>query len=191
MLQGNTSSSQPLSGVYLSPDDRVITPMIDYELAGQDLLDASQGLMVRVWRCWMDGVDVKVQAEGGEPVVLFSEAGISEIGIAFDQNMRWSAAYLQSGMVKLRWFDALVGQHVVSSFGPGRDVRLCLDDKRTEELGRSDIVLAYIRGTTIYFRQQRDRFLIEYTLKSGLYEGTRLRGIGMNKNLRLQFELVE
>jgi hypothetical protein len=54
----------------------------------------------------------------------------------------------------------------------------------------TDIILAYIRDNTLYYRQQRDRYGIERTLRTGLFDSVKLRNIGMARNYRLYFELV-
>lgn len=191
MLPENEASIFPLAGAYYSPDERVSSRTVDYELGGVALLDTSQGLMARPWTCWLDGADVKLQADG-DPVVHTIATGlsISELTFSFDQNMRWAIAYIQNGVLALRWFDTLVNQYVTSTFGLARNPKMALDDKRPTQFNRSDIILAYIRGNVLYWRQQRDRFLIEYTLKTDLFPNTELRSIGMNTVLRMQFELV-
>ena len=194
MLPENSPSTFSLfegAGFYLPPDDQVVTPAIDFEKGGVDLSDASQGLELKTWRVWAETNVVKLQSEDGSPIVLFEEPGVTDLALAFDQNMRWSLAYLRYGRLTLRWYDSTVSNHVVTDFGPGRCPRMCLDDKRVGNLGNSDVVFAYLRDNGLYYRQQRDRFLIEYTLKTDLYPGTRMRSIGMNRNLRLQFELTE
>lgn len=194
MLPNGVIASAPLlnpGSQYMSPDGQVVRPTVDFERGGIALLDVSQGLMAKNWRAWLDDKRVMLQADGGSPIELFQDSGITEIALAFDQNMRWSMAYLRYGVLTLRWFDAAVSGHVVSSFGHGSCPRLGMDDKRAENTPNSDIIFAYLRDNALHYRQQRDRYLIERTLKTGLYPGTRLRSIGMNKNLRLQFELVE
>ena len=190
MLPDNVASTIAFGGIYLPPDGETTSPLVDYEIGGVDLLDATQGLLVRNWKCWLDNTDIKVQPEGGVETVLFSGVGITELSFTFDQNMRWSVAYVQDDVLTLRWYDALVSAHVISSFGPGRNPRMSLDDKRRSQYQNSDMIFAYIRGSSVYYRQQRDRFLIERTLRENLFPNTRLKGMGMNRNLRLQAELV-
>lgn len=190
MLPNDTYSSIPLPSLFLDPDDRVSTPLVDYELGGVALLDASQGLMVKVWRCWLEQYNVWLQGEGDVPILLFQEIGLSEIALCFDQNMRWSVAYIQDGILKLRWYDSFVSAYVTSIFDAARTPKMALDDKRAMQLDTSDMILAYMRGSALYYRQQRDRFSVERVLRSDLYTTTRLKNIGMGKSLRLQFELV-
>lgn len=190
MLPENTHSSIAFGGVYLPPDERVTSPLVDFESGGMALLDASAGHFARTWKCWVQGLDVWLQAEGGVAEVLFQEVRITAVALCFDQNMRWAVAYTQDGILKLRWYDSVAGDHIVSTFAEGVNPKLALDDKRAAFSINSDIILAYIRGSTLYYRQQRDRFEIERVLRENLYPNTKLKSIGMNKNLRLQFELV-
>jgi hypothetical protein len=190
MLPDNVVSSIAFGGLYMSPDDRVTSSLVDYDRGGVALLDASMGLLSHNWKCYVQGIDVFLQRDGQAPILIFQESMISEMTFTFDQNMRYCVAYIQSGTLKLRWFDPVAGNFVVSSFGSAVNPKITLDDKRNESLNTSDMILAYIQGNSLFYRQQRDRFLIERTLRTGLFPNTRLKNIGMNKNLRMQFELV-
>lgn len=191
MLPDNSLSSIPAPGAYLPPDDQTPPALTDYELGGVAINDASQGLRVKVWTLFVDHEDVKLQPAGGGAVTLFSATGISDIALAFDQNMHPAVAYLQAGELKLRWYDATLGQTVTSSFGAARSPKLSLDDKRESatRAGRSDVVLAYLRGGGLYYRQQRDRFTIERLLTGGIGQEALLRSMGMSRRGRLQFEV--
>ncbi len=190
MLPDNTFSSISVSDVLLSPDDRTTSALLDYERGGVALLDASEGLLGYTWRCFTAGSDVLVQRDGQAPIVLFQATDITELSFTFDQNMHYCIAYIQQGVMRMRWFDSAVNGFVVSDFGAAINPRLTLDDKRSEAAQTSDIILAYLKDTRLCYRQQRDRFLIEYTLRGGLFPGTRLGNVGMTKALRLQFELL-
>lgn len=175
----------------MEPDNWVTTPLVDYELGGVALTDASQGLMVKPWKCWLDQFNVWLQAEDSDtPILLFQEVGLTEIALCFDQNMRWSVAYVQDGILKLRWWDSLVNSYVTTVFDVARTPKMALDDKRATQQANSDMILAYMRGNALYYRQQRDRFAIERLLRDNLYPNTKLKNIGMGKNLRMLFELV-
>lgn len=191
MLPENTYSTIPIGGLFLPPDDRVTSPVIDWERGGVALQDVTQGLDVQNWRCYLENqYGVYLQPENGEPILLFEDAGISELALCFDQQMRWSVAYIQQDILTLRWYDSQVNQHVVSRFGPALNPKMALDDKRVFNLVNSDMILAYIRGNTLWYRQQRDRFTIERALRTGLFPNTKLKNIGMSSAFRLQFELV-
>ena len=191
MMPDHVASTVPIAGLYYPPDDNVTTPIFDWELGGVALNDASQGLMVKNWKCWLQGLDIKLQPEtGGAAITLFQQTDITELALAFDQNMRWSVAYIHGGVLKLRWYDSALATYVISVFSEARNPKMGLDDKRAQMISTSDMILAYIRGNGLYFRQQRDRFLIEYALSTTLFPNTKLKNIGMNKNRRMQFELV-
>lgn len=176
--------------MYYPPEERVTTPAVDYELGGIALQDTSQGLLVRAWRVRLDDRLVKLQPDGGAEIVLFEESDITEIALCFDQNMRWCVAYMQQGILKLRWYDSSAAAYITSVFSDAVNPKMTLDDKRPSQSEVSDMILAYLRGTTLYYRQQRDRFAVERVLRTGLFPGTKLKNIGMNRNLRMQFELV-
>lgn len=191
MLPNNVASSVPIPGLWTVPDDRVTTPIVDYERGGIALNDTSQGLRVKNWKAWLDDKKVMVQGEGDAfSTELFEENQITELALAFDQNMRWSIGYVAAGVLKLRWYDSNVNARVVTVFTEARNPKMALDDKRPLADQTSDMILAYIRGNELYYRQQRDRFTVERMLKDELFPGTRLKNIGLSRALRMQFELV-
>lgn len=190
MLPQNTYSSIAIPGQFLNPDDRVNSSLVDYEQGGVALNNATQGLMSYTWKCFMEGSTVLLQREGAAEITLFSTDGITELALAFDQNMQYSVAYVQNGILKLRWYDSLVANYITTVFSDARNPCLTLDDKRQTQTGNSDVLLAYIRGTTLYYRQQRDRYSVERTLRTGLFASTILNKIGMSANYRVQFELT-
>ncbi len=125
-------------------------------------------------------------------VRLFNQAGIVSLSFCFDQNMRPCVAYETSSGVFLRWYDSAVVNYVTTSWGATfRSPRVTLDDKRlTQFATRSDIIFAYIRGEFLCYRQQRDRFTTERVLQGGVGPNTKLNNVGMNRVLRLQFDLA-
>lgn len=191
MIPGNALSSIDLPAALLSPDDMAGAPLIDYERGGVALNDASQGLQVRQWRCTVDGANVNLQADEEAPTTIFSQPGIENISFTFDQLMRPAFAYTVGSTVYLRWYDSVPAAYVTTNYGTTiRDPRLCLDDKRATQYAlSSDIIFAYLKGDSLCYRQQRDRFLTEYVLEVGLGAGIRLRNVGMTRGLRLQFDL--
>lgn len=187
----NVTSTSAVVVSFLVPDIDVTTALVDYERGGVAVQNTSQGVNSYAWTCSVDGIYVMIQREGAAPVAVFEQATIVEISFAFDQNMRPQFAYrLASGDIYLRWFDTLTNLYRTDNFGTGRNPRLALDDKRPSQSDRADVIFAYIRGDTLYYRQQRDRYTIERALRSGISAITKLKNIGMTRNLRLLFELV-
>lgn len=196
-LPNNAASSLSVSNSILPPDDLLATSAEDFERGGAALNNAATGLNVRNWRCYLgtNGSDVYVQAEGGVPELIFSVPGISGVTFTFDQLMRPVVAYTLNTTTYLRWFDTLQNAYITTELGELLYPRLSFDDKRATQYGSNgDIILAYLRSVGgslgLYYRQQRDRFNIEYALRTGLPNNTRLRAVGMNRGLRMQFELV-
>lgn len=155
---------------------------------GAEIGDASQGFLSKIWTLTTDGTAVTISAPSVAPVVVFSGAGITEVSLAFDQGMNPTIAFVDGTGAKLRWFDSLISDYTITTLPAGSETpRVCLDDIRETQQAASDIILAYVRGGSLYFRAQRDRFGVEYPLASGL--ATKLRSVNMNTGLRLQFEL--
>lgn len=189
MLPQNVLSTTVVQAPFLPPKDAPYVPLIDYELGGVALNDASQGLMVKSWRCQYLNGDFIADAAAVAPTVIFSAPQVSEFSFTFDQNMQPFITYVQSGIAKYRWFDASVSSFVIVDIpGNPQTPRCTLDDKRSFASAISDIILAYMNGTILHYRQQRDRFEIEYTLTSN-GPGV-LTKIGMNLDFRLQFEFA-
>lgn len=165
-----------------------VAARIDYEDGGIALNDPSAGLLYQRWRGRLIDNDVILDAPEYPAEVIFSAPDITEISFTFDQNMRPALAFVQGGVAKLRWFDSQAGAQVVTNIGVGViNPRVILDDKRLTQVSRSDIILGYVRDGAAYYRQQRDRFLIERLYHPGPWVG--LIKIGFNSQLRLQFLL--
>lgn len=192
MMPQNAASIVAVPGLYPPPDDQVTLPLIDYEDGGVAIQDPSQGLTGYTWRVYQVNLDVYVQRDTQTPVLQFSQSGIVELSLAFDQNMRPHIAYAtDDGHIHLRWYNSLTHLYTTTDFGIARNPRLTLDDKRQVLSSISDVLLAYIRSDNVLcVRQQRDRFGVEIELVTGILPSTKLKNIGMNNNYRVQFELA-
>lgn len=178
---------------FLAPDDLGRpTRTVDYERGGVALSDPSLGLDVKTWRARLVGDQVRISAEPYDTETVYLEAsGITELSLAFDQNMRPMVAFMQGGAAKLNWYDSLAGEVVTTTLAAGtRSPYLALDDKRDGQSGSSDVILAYILGNRLCTRQQRDRFTIETTRKWFVGNAVSIKRMGMNAGLRLQWELT-
>lgn len=186
-------SYTPVPSVLLSPDDiGRPTRVEDYEQGGSALNDAAAGLQVQNWRLRLLGTEIRIApAPYDVETTLITAAGISQCSFAFDQNMNPAVAYVQSNQAKLYWFDSVPSAMVTTVLAA--DVRspfLTMDDKREHTNTRNDVLLFYIRGNRLAYRQQRDRYTIERTL--AWFDGSMLtiRKAGMNSGLRMQIEIV-
>lgn len=195
MLPDHVLSSQLVLGYYLYPDTIDPDPFKSYELGGVALQDPSQGLMVQTWwaRLFKDGIKetsiVYIGADNVPEQVFQSDADYTEISLAFDQNMNPALAYMEDGNAKFYWYDATIPGYTTLTLPSGsRSPKCCMDDKRELENATNDMILGYMRDDKLYYREQRDRFTVEYLLKSDL--GLKdLIQVGMSSVLRLQFAL--
>lgn len=188
MLPENELSSTIIQAPFLGAKALGVSKTVDYENGGIAINDASEGLLYQIWRARLIEDNILLDAEKVEEFVLYSDTGISEISFTFDQNMRSALAFVKDDRAYLRWYDTSVGAQTVTELAS--DVitpRVSLDDKRYTQSAINDVILAYIRSGSLYYRQQRDRFLIEYFLASDITTG--LIKIGMNRQFRFQFML--
>lgn len=159
-----------------------------YALGGIALSDPSQGLQVQLWTAVADAEKVTLSAPNlAEPLLLLPEPNVTNLTLAFDQNMNFSLAYMQYGTARLHWFDTFVDEYVTTSFAGASTPRVTLDDKRELQSTNSDLILAYVLNNNLYFRLQRERFLNERLLQENV--NAKLVQMGMNVKNRLQFRL--
>jgi hypothetical protein len=199
MIPNHALSQKLMWAPFQYPDNIPVFNTTDYQMGGIGLSDASQGLQVQAWFLSLSGTpasnNVVISAPNTQPIILFSAPNITEISLAFDQNMKAAVAYVSQGNPYFWWYDATIPGYTVLSLPAGATSPRCtLDDKRIKEinLGLSDIILAYIYNNNLCYRQLRDRFTIEYVLQSNLSNlipNPTLNKIGMNTVERLQFQL--
>ncbi|MFO7287705.1 MAG: hypothetical protein C0P79_012690 [Gammaproteobacteria bacterium] len=188
-------STKSVAGPFRAPRDRKKEPLEDYELGGLAINDASAGLEVQVWRGrYLDGAIVLDVPGVVEPVSVLEIAGVTEFQFTFDQNMQPAIAYVVNDQTAhWYWFDATVPGFETLDLPEGSITPRCtLDDKRDAAGTRaavSDIILTYLRDGVLYFRAQRERYEDEHELETDL-EGYELGQFGMNRRLRLQWQLV-
>ena len=187
MIPQNRLSTLPVQSSFVEPVSRRTSPLKDYELGGIALQDGSEGIDVQLWTVEVIGNDVWLSAETVAPFIYFSRPNISEVALAFDQNMVPYVAFVQDGVAWLYWFDTAVSAMVFSSFPGMVTPRLVNDEKRMVEANNSDVILAYVSGNNLCFRAQRERFQTEHVLKESV--GGTLVAVGMNSGRRLQFRV--
>lgn len=158
----------------------------DFEDGPIALNDPSEGLFYQIWQGIASDTGVKLWDADENGTDVLSALNITEMSFTFDQNGRPSICFTQYGQTKIYWFDSSLGTVTTTTIGAGiGSPKLILDDKRQTQIGSSDIIMGYIKNEQLCYRQQRDRFLIEYILATGVVG--RLIKIGMGNNLRLQF----
>lgn len=166
--------------------------LADYEMGGVGISDSSLGLRVQLWTLRYEGGVAILSADNTPDTVLFTRPGIEQIALAFDNNMAPFVAFQDAGGAAYWWFDPLQSEHVFSGYLPtgSHDPRCTLDDKRDLQQSSRDIILAYLRGGNLYYRQQRDRYTVERLLTDE-HDLQMLVAVGMNRKNSLQFMATE
>ncbi|WP_444897898.1 hypothetical protein [Microbulbifer sp. SSSA005] len=218
MLPQNAVSSLPITTPFIGGAAGPARDITDYEMGGVAIQNPSEGLEYQIWRARIlnDGTEIVLDAREVDAYTIITGTNITEVSLAFDQNMRPVIAYVESGTAKLCWYDSSQGVQVTTSWPGVITPQVSLDDKRPIQPSASDVIFAYLRSVNgeqrLYYRQQRDRYTVEYDPMQALYDEMISQGyssaeaqavyddyqakvaasaglvkIGMSKNLRFQF----
>lgn len=170
-LPEDSFSSISLETSFVGGRSKPVRDIIDYESGGFDLQDSSRGLLCNIWRTRIlgNGTQIVLDAEpaniDGQKVpalIVITGTNITEVSTTFDSNMNPAIAYVEDGTPKLYWFDTLAGMQVTTDYPGIITPRVSLDDKRPMQSAIRDVIFTYIRDGQVYYRQQRDRYTIEY-----------------------------
>jgi hypothetical protein len=195
-IPDNRLSSLLISDHFLVPDDLVTYPLMVFELGGIGLNDPTEGLRVQTWtlRYFPASGDMVISADNTSPTVLFNRPDVTEIDLAFDQNMNPFVCFVQDGTARFWWFNTDTAQTEFTDLPANSLTPRCCgaDDKRETQTIASDIILCYVNNGALKMRMQRDRYIQEYTLQSPflhpVYElPAVIKKVGMNQKNRLQW----
>lgn len=194
-LPDDTLSATPVPGTFLEPDNVVrATRLEDYCSGGVAIGNPSPNLFAYNWKAWMDGQNGVIAREPYiDPEVLFTIADesllVTDLTLALNKNNDWNIAIGIDGTIFFRWYDALLQDYTITTYPDSCSPRLTLDDKRNAFSQSNDVLFFYLRGTSLYYRQERDRYGIERFL--GTYPGiVGLGRVGMSDRNRVQIELL-
>ena len=183
-------------GAFLYPDSlpRETNRRIDYELGGSRLYAPPEGVPRTVWSAQVESdgrLTVGPWPSGAATTLLTGLTDCTEVSLCFDSNMRPHLAWVAAGQASWYWFDSQTQQATVTALDPEvRFPRLTLDDKRELQSGSRDILLCYVRGQGLYYRQQRERYLVERHLADLPADLVMLGRVGMANTRRVQFEYL-
>jgi hypothetical protein len=195
-LPNNTLSTRPIVAPFLAPRTQVrasnVQGLTDVHYGGVAIGNPSLGLSYQIWTATCpDGLNIWLSAPNTAPFIFL--AGVTPVWVAlsFDQNSRPFIGYVTAvGTAYFYWFNTLVNQFVTTQLPPSAlydRVFASVDDLRPQNITNSDTIIAYVRSGSLFYRQQRDRYGIEYTL--GAAPG-KLVQIGMNSHWRFQFAFL-
>ena len=190
-LPNNEVSVDAQPAPLLNPDNIAYSPHLVFERGGVNLQDTSEGNISYVWRGRYRDNRIEIERDGIETIPILSGLhDVDSIDIAFDQNMNVVVAYDIFPNSYLYWFDNSVSSYQTLTFNNCRSPRVSLDDKRTQFLNASDVIFAYIKSNgDLAYRQQRDRYLIERVINTGLPDSLYLEKIGMTVTNRFYFKV--
>lgn len=191
MIPNNSISQRSVLTPMMYPDNSKFRGLMDAELGGVAIGDASQGMETYIWNCEVEANgDVKLTRNGASPIVVYNLPDVVDVSFCFDQNMRVQLAWetSQQELFFYHW-DSLANAYAVMPLGTGKTPRLTLDDKREVGATTSDVLCVYIKNNALVYRQQRDAYLQERILISTLPASTELMRVGMG-GYQLQFHLL-
>ena len=205
MIHDRSLSDEPVIGNWLQPDSIDMELLESWERGGVALNDVSEGLTYQDWKLTIEGDELVLypQQTGGRIVIFTLQAGVgarvTSLSLAFDQNMDWTALVYTSDTNETYhyWYDSTIPGYQITTYDDMTGAMLSLDDKRAEQLrlGGTDILLFYLKpgsgagNMALWYRQQRDRFGIEYNLGE-FANVTGIRRVGMSDVGRVQIELT-
>ncbi|KRG43773.1 hypothetical protein ARC78_06795 [Stenotrophomonas pictorum JCM 9942] len=160
--------------------------------------DPSQGLLVKLWTARADKKQVLLSADGVPEVVIYTHAEpVNAVTLAFDQNGNPNLTVGGISGALLYWYDATrPGMETTSLPADHLYPMLTLDDARDLNIAASDIILSYVRGGVLRYRQQRERFQIEHTPLLGdggsplTVPGKPLLHVSMTRKQRVQWTFL-
>lgn len=186
-----TPSVPAVPGNYTNRVKTAMDLLIGWEMGSLALQNPAGGLLQQLWTVvCADGQNVYVRSPSHPvPIFILADQNITEVDLAFDQNMFPFVTYVSDGLVKFYWYDPTVPGFVVSTILTlAGSPRCTLDDKRGFDVSSSDIQLLYVNYLTqkLCYRIQRERYATEHVLAPATLT-THLRCVNFADNSRLQW----
>lgn len=187
MIPGNQIASLASAGSFLAKHS-VIYGQVNLFRGGTSIGDGSAGIDVQDWRCRLAGGNsIVVEPLTIGATVTLPMPGVTAASAAFDRNMQPAIAYTVADQSFLRWYDTIAAAFVTSQFPQATNVMVVHDDVRDTSTSTSDVIVTYQRGTGVFWRQQRDRYTIEYTATAST-QG-KLSAFGMGTQWRMLWQI--
>lgn len=189
VVDGNKWTDVPADGPFLAPYNERFNPFRQNVLGGISLNNGSQGRMVQQWTIWYDK-DINyifVGPKDQSPVWSRPEPGVLGLSLAFDNNMNLVIAYRKIDGCYLYYYNTLSSGYTTRFFPDATACRVAVDDPRDFNNGNSDVIFVYTLNNKLYYRQQRDRYDIEYFIADTKRQ---LQRAGPTSGYRFKIELI-
>lgn len=187
MIPANAFTPIPIVSNFQYPYNEPYSPLSQNVYGGVAIGDASLGRQVKVWNVSYNGSFINVKPADGPIAFSLEQGGVLSVSLAFDNNMGLVIAWTTTSGASLYYFNTLTSTYITRFFADISSCRVCVDDAREFYSANSDVIFSYTRSGTLYYRQQRDRYDVEYTIGT---TSKQLIRAAPNVGNRLQFQLV-
>lgn len=184
---GERVTDPALVSQFVPPYDLEYNPLEEIVLGGTALGDGQAGREVQAWVIFYEGGSIKIAPEGGAVAFSMAVAGVTSVSLAFDSNMSQSIAYQTAAGAHIYRFDSIASTFITTLIPGATSCRAGVDDLRFFNSAASDVIFAYTLDNVLYYRQQRDRHAVEYTI--GPSHGLTLMRVAPTVLHRCQFKL--
>lgn len=187
MIPNNAFIDPPLPAPFNSPYNLPPSQLSRACRGGIALNNASRGRDFQNWYVWWEeGVAyfgpeaTPLVAAGSLPI-----PGVTQISMAFDNNMNPILAWMDATGAHIRYFSAATTSYVIIDITGATSCLVVVDDPRNFYNANSDAVFAYTLSTGLWYRYQRENYSVARQVDN---RPNRLMRMGMGTQNRFQFE---
>lgn len=187
MIPHGTFITPPITAAFKPPGDQAYLPLYQIATGALELGDGNGGREQQLWEVAYVGGEARIAKVGEAYELAIPLVGVLTISLAFDANMGEVLAYATASGCSLRFFNSVTSLYETLEIAGASSCRVVVDDPREFAEAASDVIFGYVKSGSLYYRQQRDRYEVEYLI--GEASGD-LIAMGMNLLNRLQFEVL-
>lgn len=155
---------------------------------GVAIENGADGLDVKDWSGRVSSERFYLSAPGVPEFDYLAVPGALSATFAFDRNMAPAVCWNTPTGAQFYWYDSAIPGYTTTAYPGVTNAMVTHDDVRNIAESRSDVVLVYQRAGGVYYRQQRERYLIEHTIAAEA-EGDLIQ-CGMGNQGRLLVKLL-
>lgn len=187
MIPGNLFTPEPDVSGFEPPLDLPYRPLTQVVQGGIALNNPSQGRQFQQWQVSYANDTISVQPVAQPVVFTLPVTGALAVSLAFDNNMGVVLNWQTINSSVIYYYDTLTAAYNTLTVPGTTSSRICVDDARTFYTAQSDVMFAYTRAGNLCYRQQRDRYQVEYVIGPTT---KKLFKVGQSLINRLQFMLI-
>jgi len=186
MIPGNAITNVPDPAAFRKPYDSPASALSRTCRGGVALNDASKGRDYQDWSVWYDGSTILFgPTSSGIATGSLATAGVTQLSLAFDNNMNPVLAWLDDTGANIRYFSASTSSYVVVNVPGATSCLACVDDVRPIYNTQSDVIFAYTLPNGLWYTYQRENYA---TARQASTASKKLKRMGPNVLNRFQFE---